>query len=84
MKKLLLAAAFAASLPAPTLALSPGDTLGTTAYEIRASLTGQGWEARKVEMDDGKIEAYAVMGTQMLEIYVDPTTGKIVKVSVDD
>jgi hypothetical protein len=84
MKRFLLAAAFAASLPAMALALTPGDTLGTTADEIRASLTELGWEVRKIEMDDGKIEAYAVMGTQMLEIYVDPTTGKIVKVSVDD
>ena len=84
MKKLLLAAGLAASLPAVALALSPGDTLGTIADEIRASLTEQGWDVRKLEMDDGRFEAYAVMGTQMVEVYVDPTTGKVVKVEADD
>ena len=30
------------------------------------------------------IEAYAVMGDKMAEIYVDPTTGEVVKLSDED
>ena len=31
-------------------------------------------------MEDGKIEAYAVMGKTLNEVYVDPATGLVTKI----
>ena len=88
MHKFVLAAALAlATLPAVAADaagdLLPGTMLGTTPESITASLTAMGWELRKLDTEDGAIEAYAVKGAQMAEIHVDPATGAVVKIGND-
>ncbi|MCA0870345.1 PepSY domain-containing protein [Seohaeicola saemankumensis] len=79
MKTFALIAAMA--LAAPVLAMDlTGDTvLGTTEAEITAKLTDMGYEVRKIEAEDGKIEAYVVKDGKMAEVYVDPLSGKVTK-----
>jgi len=84
MRKTILAIALLIAAPAFGEELMMGSQLGTTPEAVKAALTEMGWEVRKLDMEDGMIEAYAVMGGQMAEIYVDPTTGAVVKVSEDD
>lgn len=60
-----------------------GTDAGTTPEEIEATLTEQGFEVRKVETEDGELEAYATKDGERYEIYVDPETGKIAKVEED-
>lgn len=83
MRKLTLAALLAA---APLFAFAEGDMiavdteLGTTQETVQAKLVEMGYEVRKVEMEDGQIEVYAVKGDQMLEAYISPETGKITRI----
>lgn len=75
------------ALPAGLAAASSeldGATLGKTADEITASLTGQGYQVRKVKPEDGMLEAYALKDGKRFEIYVDPTTGQVSKVKDED
>ncbi|MCB1330053.1 MAG: PepSY domain-containing protein [Maritimibacter sp.] len=89
MRKLLMTAALVL-VTAPAFAtgdasdLAVGTQLGTTEDAIKTALTDMGWEVRKLDTEDGMIEAYAVMGDMMAEIYVDPTTGAVVKLSDED
>ena len=84
-----VALALAAGLAAAPLhsaaaaALIKGDFAGKTHSEIRDELTRQGYRVQKVERDDGFLEAYAEMDGQVFEIYVDPITGKILKVDLE-
>lgn len=84
MKYLVLASALLFAAPVMAEDLAMGMELGTTPDAVKTALTDMGWEVRKLDMEDGMIEAYAVMGNQMAEIYVDPTTGQVVKVGSDD
>jgi len=80
-----LAAALA--LPLSFAAASPelvGATVGKTADEIKASLVAQGYEVRKVKPEDGMLEAYALKGDKLYEIYVDAGTGAVTKVTEED
>ena len=61
-----------------------GTQAGKTAGEIKATLTGHGYEVRKVETEDGELEAYAVRDGKRFEIYVDPATGAVSKVEEED
>lgn len=80
MRKLLIAAAMVIALPAFAGEVTQGAEIGKTMDEVKTSLTDMGYEVRKVEMEDGKIEAYAVMGEKMSEIYVDAGTGMVTKI----
>ena len=66
------------------LAINPGDTAGKTQDEIRATLEADGYEVRKIETDDGQLEAYAVKDGKRYEIYVDPADGKVTRIKEDD
>lgn len=68
MRKTILVAALLLAAPAFGEDLSIGTQLGTTPDAVKAALTERGWEVRKLKLEDGMIEAYAVMGTQMAEI----------------
>lgn len=82
MRKLTLAAILAA---APLFAFAEGEAiavdteLGKTEEAVKTALTGMGYEVRKMDMEDGMIEAYAVKGDDMLEVYVSPETGKVTR-----
>lgn len=81
------ALAAAIALPAGLAAAASeldGAVLGTSADEIRANLTAQGYEVRKIKPEDGKLEAYALKDGKLLEVYVDPATGKVTKVEAED
>jgi hypothetical protein len=53
------APAFAAAIPADTEA------------QIRATLTEQGYEVRKIVMEDGNFEAYTLKDGKKYEVYMD-------------
>ncbi|MCA0434659.1 MAG: PepSY domain-containing protein [Proteobacteria bacterium] len=39
--------------------------------KVTAEMTAKGYDVRKVQMEDGKIEVYAVKDGKTLEIYLD-------------
>ena len=84
----IIPAAFVAALALPIglalAAASEGTYAGKTEAEITTSLEQQGYEVRKIEREDGYLEAYALRDGQRYEIYVDPETGKIVEIEADD
>jgi hypothetical protein len=80
MRKFLIATAMVVALPAFAVEVTQGAQLGKTMDEVKAGLVGMGYEVRKVQMEDGKIEAYAVMGKTLNEVYVDPATGLVTKI----
>lgn len=85
MRNFLLAAALAlTTAPAFAADLETGTVLGTTEEAVKAALIALGWDVRKLDTEDGMIEAYAVMGDTMAEIYVDPTSGAVVKISDEE
>ena len=80
MKLPILAAALLVATPVLALDLAPDTELGKTEAEVRTALTVLGYDVRKIEMEDGEIEAYVVKDGQMAEVYVDPASGKIKKI----
>jgi xylose isomerase len=88
MQKYLLIAAIALA-SGPALAteqaaeLTEDSVLGTTIEEVTAALTGMGYEIRKSEMEDGKIEVYIVKDKTMGEVYVSPETGEILELELE-
>ncbi|QFT92785.1 hypothetical protein FIU86_08010 [Roseovarius sp. THAF9] len=53
------------------------------ADQIKTQLTAEGYEVRKVEMEDGMYEAYAMKDGERYEIYLDSDLN-IVKSERDD
>ena len=80
MRKFLIATAMIVALPAFAAEVTQDAQLGTTMDEVKASLVEMGYEVRKVKMEDGEIEAYAVMGDKLSEVFVDPATGQVTKI----
>ena len=76
--------ALALALPAGT-ALASDDRVGD---EVRTRLTKQleadGYEVRKMEAEDGLVEAYALKDGKRYELYIDPRTGEVVRKKMDD
>ena len=67
-----------------TVALASGGTVPQeTRDQITATLTADGYEVRKIEMEDGQYEAYALKDGQRFEIYFDANL-KIVRTKTDD
>ncbi len=62
--------------------LTPTSMLGHTEDEVKATLVSMGYEVRKIEDEDGKIEAYFVKDGKMGEVYVDPASGTVSKLSM--
>lgn len=63
--------ALAAGIPADTMA------------KIRTTLTEQGYEVRKIKMEDGLYEAYAIKDGVKQEIYLDADL-KVVRTKGND
>lgn len=84
----LAAAAIVAAIALPAslalAAVAAGDYAGKTEAEIAESLKQQGYEVRKVESEDGYLEAYALQEGARYEIYIDPASGKVVQIKQDD
>lgn len=90
MRKITFASLAVIALAAPAFAQGADSTmidmdtrLGTTMQEVRTTLTGMGYEVRKTEMEDGKLEVYFVGNGKMGEVYVSPETGKPTKISME-
>ncbi len=80
MRKFLIAAAIIIAGPVLAGEVTQGAELGMTMDAVTASLTEMGYEVRKVKMEDGEIEAYAVMGETLSEVFVDPATGLVTRI----
>ncbi|WP_243613551.1 PepSY domain-containing protein [Shimia aestuarii] len=88
LKPLTLAACMALAAPISAQASSDDSydyarLTPETKAQIRAQLTEKGYEVRKIKMDDGYYEAYALKDGARLEIYLDKDL-KIVKTKSDD
>ena len=78
--------ALALAIAAGTLAHASDDDImpdTAKAEAIKAQLTEQGYEVRKIEMEDGLYEAYAMKDGERYEIYLDAGLN-IVKTERDD
>lgn len=53
------------------------------AEQIKAQLSAQGYDVRKIEMEDGMYEAYALKDGARYEIYLNKDLS-IVKTEIDD
>jgi hypothetical protein len=82
MRKLALITLLAFGTPALAEDVTMDSVLGTTMEEVQASLTAMGYEVRKAEMEDGKIEVYFVRDGKMGEVYVSPQTGAVTKLEI--
>ena len=82
MRKLALIALVALTTPAFAEDLSMDTMLGTTMEEVQAKLIEMGYEVRKAETEDGKIEVYFVKDGKMGEVYVNSESGQITKLDV--
>jgi hypothetical protein len=83
MRKLALISVMMLATPVLAEDVTMQSVLGTTMEDVQASLIAMGYEVRKAEMEDGKIEVYFVRGSQMGEIYVDPTSGAVLKLDLE-
>lgn len=82
MHKSLILAALLFATPALASQLEVGAALGKTEDEVKTALVAMGYDVRKIEDEDGKIEAYVVKDSEKGEIYVDPATGLVSKVQM--
>lgn len=82
MRKLALITLLAFGTPVLAEDVTMDSLLGTTMEEVQASLIAMGYEVRKTEMEDGKIEVYFVRDGKMGEVYVSPQTGAVTKLEI--
>ncbi len=82
MFKSILFAALIVATPLAASEIAKGAMLGHSMDEVKTSLEEMGYEVRKAEMEEGKIEVYFVKGTTKGEVYVDPDTGKITELKM--
>ena len=80
MRKFLIATSLVIALPAFAAEVTQDAPLGTTMDEVQTSLVDMGYEVRKVKMEDGEIEAYAVMDGKISEVFVDLATGLVTRI----
>lgn len=65
------AAALAAILLAAPAAFASEKVDPALKDKVAAALTKQGYDVRKVQLEDGKIEVYAVKDGKAMELYLD-------------
>ncbi len=82
MRKLIILATLAFASPALAAELTMDTVLGTTIPEVQTKLTDMGYQVRKSELEDGKIEVYFVKDDKMGEVYVSSVTGKVIKLKM--
>lgn len=82
MRKYIVLAACLLAVPALAEDLTPDSMLGHNLDEVEAKLALMGYEVRKGEMEDGKIEVYFVRDGKMGEVYVDGATGKVARLTI--
>lgn len=78
--------ALALALAMPVAAFASSDSSALTAErktEITNKLTAEGYEVRKIDMEDGMIEAYVLKDGQRFELYLDAALN-VVRTKIDD
>jgi hypothetical protein len=84
MNRMTLIASFAAvtaSLLAAPVAMASDESISPEMKDkVTAQMVAQGYEVRKLQMEDGLIEVYAVKDGKTYEIYLDDAL-KVVKTS---
>jgi hypothetical protein len=71
----------------PGLALAdinPGDMLGHSGPDVRATLEGMGYTVTEIEVEDDEIEVEAMFDGRAFEIEVSPKTGMVLEAKLDD
>lgn len=61
-----------------------GQNLGTTESDVRAALTGMGYEVHEIEVEDGEIEAEVTLDGISYEIEVAMDTGLVTEIELED
>ncbi len=56
-----------------------GEVDAATTEKVTAQLTAEGFEVRKLDLEDGLIEAYVVKDGETSTVFLDPTTLEVVK-----
>lgn len=69
--RLLSALVLGASLFASPVAFASDDVDPALKAKLTEQLKAEGYDVRKVQMEDGLIEAYAVKGSEKFELYFD-------------
>lgn len=85
-RTLVLAGLLSASFAGLAIAaeVMPGQAVGQDAEAITEKLQAEGYDVRKIEAEDGYLEAYALLNGKRYEIYVDPKSGEIVEIEAED
>ena len=76
-----------AALLVPGVALAGldiGQQVGTTEADVRAALTGFGYDVQEIEIEDGEIEAEVTLDGVAYEIEVAMDTGLILEIETED
>ncbi|PLX39416.1 MAG: PepSY domain-containing protein [Hyphomicrobiales bacterium] len=94
MRKIVLATVAAFTVIGSTAAFASGDEAKCTSAPrdqwmseeaVKAKVMEMGYEVRRVKVEDGCYEAYAIdKNGAKAELYVDPMTGNVVKSKMDD
>ncbi len=90
MRAILATAIFSAAIIAafPAFAsgrCNPSQGPQLTVEQVTAKAESLGYKVRKVKMEDGCYEAYAINASgQRLEVYIDPVSGEIVQQKSED
>mgnify|MGYP000371492669 CR=1 FL=1 len=72
-------------IPAAALAqLDVRQQLGSTESDVRAALTGMGYEVQEIEIEGNEIEAEVMLDGVELEIEVAMDTGLIIEIETED
>lgn len=63
-----------------------GDLIGTDPTTATAALDAAGCKVAEFEAEDGKIEAKCTdtATNKLMEVYLDPATGKVVEIKAED
>ena len=78
----LTAAVLGLSLLAAPMAFAETEVDSATKDKVTADLTAQGYDVRKMEIEDGMVEVYAVKDGKAVQLFLDNSL-KVVKTCVD-
>jgi hypothetical protein len=82
-RKLTAAALLGLSMLTATMAMAEseeGAIDAATTEKVTAQLNAEGFEVRKLEIEDGMIEAYVVKDGETSSLFLDPATLEVVKI----
>lgn len=64
--------------------LEKGASIGKTESEIRFALEKQNYKVKEIELEDGVYEVEVILDGQEMELEIDPNTGLILEVELED